>query len=116
MADDNKDALGDYTSSQNECYDKRFHCCDTSQPHQEPPRLPYKSKTLINYSDCGISNNTFRNVNNKKIYNLPWLAEITAFNRKRNNEEKTLCGGVFLNNRYVLTTSECLDRAKYDWE
>ncbi|XP_050308813.1 venom protease isoform X2 [Anthonomus grandis grandis] len=69
--------------------------------NQSPPR--HDTPTSPCYCECGIRNENSRIVGGKPTIEneFPWMARLSYFNR-------FYCGGMLINDRYVLTAAHCV--------
>ncbi|XP_053671281.1 CLIP domain-containing serine protease B4-like [Anopheles nili] len=77
-------------------------------------RLSVEQKRRLLPDDCGVQY-TDRIIGGErtKIDEYPWAALIQ--HRRRNGELKFHCGGVLINNRYVLTAAHCINNIPKSW-
>lgn len=102
------------------CVTEQTMCCGRSTKllnrngdEATPLSTDDEGKLPNKINKCGIAddNNVYYVEDDKPIYKLPWLAEVRGLEFSP-PQEKIICGGVIISNRYVLTTANCLNIAE----
>ncbi|XP_031350098.1 chymotrypsin-like protease CTRL-1 [Photinus pyralis] len=90
-------------------------CCTKSSSKR--PHIQHSIPNISNRLYCGLqhSDDYFHPINEVSIYEFPWLALIILHvNDKDETRSFAICSGTLINERYVLTSTDCLIKHNND--